>query len=112
MSVSVIVPVFNTERFIRQCLDSIRQQTYGEFEVIVVDDGSTDRSGAICDEYAQEDTRFKVIHQSNGGVSVARQTGIDAAIGDYTIHIDPDDWVDPTMLEELFIKQRLSEQTW
>lgn len=104
--ISIIVPVYNAERYIYQCLDSILKQTYTNFEVILVDDGSTDKSGVICDEYAKKDTRFKVIHQENGGVSVARQTGTDAATGEYTIHIDPDDWVDETMLEELFTKAK------
>lgn len=99
--VSIIVPVYNAEKYIRQCLDSVLAQTLTAWEAILVDDGSTDRSGQICDEYATRDSRFRVIHQPNGGVSIARQTGIDNATGEYTIHCDPDDWMESTMLEEM-----------
>lgn len=102
--VSVIVPVYRAEKYINQCVDSLLGQTYHNIEVILVDDGSPDRSGAICDEYAAHDSRVKVIHQPNGGVSVARQTGMDNATGEYFIHADPDDWVEPTMIEELVAK--------
>ncbi|MBP3408609.1 MAG: glycosyltransferase [Bacteroidaceae bacterium] len=102
--IGVIVPVYNTEKYIRQCLDSILAQTYTNWEAILVDDGSTDNSGKICDEYAAKDKRFKVIHQENGGVSVARQTGLDNVTGDYIIHCDPDDWIEPQMLKELIDK--------
>lgn len=102
--VSVIVPVYRAEKYINQCVDSLLGQTYHNIEVILVDDGSPDRSGAICDEYAARDSRVKVIHQPNGGVSVARQTGIDSVTGEYSIHVDPDDWVEPTMIEELVAK--------
>lgn len=102
--VSVIVPVYRAEKYIRQCVDSLLGQTYRNIEVILVDDGSPDRSGAICDEYAAQDCRVKVIHQLNGGVSVARQTGMDNATGEYFIHADPDDWVETTMIEELVVK--------
>ncbi len=106
--ISIIVPVYNAEKFIRQCLDSILAQTHTNWEAILVDDGSPDNSGAICDEYAAKDKRFKVIHQKNGGVSVARQKGLDSATGDYIIHCDPDDWVEPNMLEEM-VKAALKE---
>lgn len=99
--IGVIVPVYNTEKYIRKCLDSIIAQTYTNWEAILVNDGSTDNSGKICDEYAAKDNRFKVIHQENGGVSVARQTGLDNVTGGYIIHCDPDDWIEPTMLESL-----------
>lgn len=99
--ISVIVPIYNTENYLPKCLDSILAQTYTNWEAILVDDGSPDNCGMICDEYAAKDKRFKVIHQSNGGVSVARQTGLDNAIGDYIIHCDPDDWIEPTMLEDM-----------
>ena len=99
--ISILIPIYNTEKFIRMCLDSIIAQTYTNWEAILVDDGSPDNCGKICDEYAQKDSRFKVIHQENGGVSVARQTGLDNATGDYIIHCDPDDWVEPSMLKEL-----------
>ena len=99
--VSIIVPVYNAEKYIRKCLDSILAQTHTDWEAILVDDGSSDNSGVICDEYAAKDKRCKVIHQKNGGVSVARQTGLDNTQGEYVIHCDPDDWVEPNMLEEL-----------
>lgn len=99
--VSIIVAVYNVEQYIRRSLDSIQAQIYQNFEAILVDDGSPDNGGAICDEYAAKDSRFHVIHQVNQGVSVARQVGLDAATGEYVIHIDPDDYVDDNMLEEL-----------
>lgn len=102
--ISIIVPVYKAENYMRQCIDSILAQTFTKFELLLVDDGSPDKSGAICDEYAQKDLRVRVIHQQNGGVSAARQVGLEAAQGDYVIHADPDDWVEPTMLEELYKK--------
>lgn len=100
-AVSVIVAVYNVEKYIRQCVDSFLSQTFTDFELILVDDGSPDRCGEICDEYAARDSRVRVIYQLNGGVSVARQSGLDAATGEYVIHADPDDWVDAGMLEEM-----------
>lgn len=102
--VSIIVPVYNAEETIDRCIKSILKQTLDNFEVILIDDGSQDNSGRICDEYADKDSRFFVIHKENGGVSAARQDGIDFARGDYVIHVDPDDWIEPTMLEELYSK--------
>ena len=102
--VSIIVPVYKAEKYIHQCIDSLLAQTYSNIEVILVDDGSPDNCGKICDEYAAKDCRVKVIHQQNGGVSVARQTGIDHATGEYSIHADPDDWVEQNMIEELVAK--------
>lgn len=107
--ISVIVPVYNAEGYIHRCVDSLLQQTYSNFEIILVDDGSPDGSGAICDEYAQKDSRVKVIHKENGGVASARQLGIDNAKGEYTIHADPDDWVEPTMLEQLCNKAKATD---
>lgn len=102
--ISVIVPVYKAEKYLHRCVDSILAQTLTDFEVLLVDDGSPDRSGEICDEYAAKDNRIKVYHQENGGVSSARQCGLDHAIGEYVIHADPDDWVEPTMLAELYQK--------
>ena len=102
--ISVIVAVYQAEDYLRRCLDSIVNQTFLDWECIVVDDGSTDRSGDICDEYAANDSRLKVIHQANQGVSVTRQVGLDAARGEYVIHADPDDWVEPDWLEKLYNK--------
>lgn len=107
--ISVIVPVYNAEGYIHRCVDSLLQQTYSNFEIILVDDGSPDGSGAICDEYARKDSRVKVIHKENGGVASARQLGIDNAKGEYTIHADPDDWVEPTMLEQLCNKAKAAD---
>lgn len=102
--ISVIVPIYNAENYLHRCLESILAQTFTDFELILVNDGSTDCSGKICDEYALKDNRIKVIHKNNGGVASARQMGVDNALGNYTIHADPDDWVEPTMLEELYKK--------
>ncbi len=104
--ISVIVPVYKAEAYLHRCVDSLLAQTFPDFEVILVDDGSPDRSGEICDEYARKDCRVKVIHQKNGGVSCARQRGLDEARSEYTIHADPDDWVEPDMLEELYKKAK------
>lgn len=105
-SISVIIPVYNAEKTIRKTLESIRKQTFSDFEVIMIDDGSIDQCGEICDEYAILDRRFKVKHKKNEGVSAARQTGIDMAIGEYTIHVDPDDWIENSMLKELYEKAK------
>lgn len=100
--ISIIVPIYKAEAYIRRCLDSIVAQSFTDWEAILVDDGSPDRSGEICDEYARRDSRIRVIHQENKGVAGARQTGIDNAIGEYSIHCDPDDWVEGDWLECLY----------
>ena len=102
--VSVIVPVYKAEAYLHRCVDSLLSQTFHDFEILLIDDGSPDKSGKICDEYAAKDDRVRVFHKENGGVSSARQCGIDNALGEYTIHADPDDWVEPNMLEELYTK--------
>jgi glycosyltransferase involved in cell wall biosynthesis len=102
LKVSVIVAAYNAERYIKRCLDSLLTQTMPDFEVIVVDDGSRDGTPAILDEYSTRDSRVRVIHKENGGVASARQAGLDAAKGEYTIHADADDWVEPEMLEEMY----------
>lgn len=99
--VSVIVPVFNVESFIRECLDSLVAQTYGHFEAILVDDGSTDSSGAICDEYARRDPRFVVMHTKNNGIGAARNLALDSASGTYCFFLDPDDLISPSTLFDL-----------
>lgn len=104
--ISVIVPVYKAETYLHRCVDSLLAQTFTDFEILLVDDGSPDRSGEISDEYARKDSRVRVFHKENGGVSSARQCGMDNARGEYTIHADPDDWVDPTMLEELYRKAK------
>ena len=96
--VSIIIPVYNVEKYLMKCLDSVINQTYSDWEAILVDDGSSDGSPAICDEYAKKDSRFKVVHQANGGASKARNAGLDEAKGDLVIFIDSDDWVEPNHL--------------
>lgn len=99
--ISILVPVYNTEKYISQCLDSIISQTYNNFEVIIVDDGSTDQSGTICDEYASKDERFKVVHQKNSGVAMARIAAFESCHGKYITFIDSDDFVSSDYLEKL-----------
>ncbi len=99
--ISVIVPVYKVEPYLRRCIDSILAQTYTNFEIILVDDGSPDTCGAICDEYAVKDKRIKVIHQENRGLSGARNTGLEVAGGEFISFIDSDDAVDPRFLELL-----------
>ncbi|MEY8688016.1 glycosyltransferase family 2 protein [Bacteroides sp. AN502(2024)] len=99
--ISIIIPVYNAEEYLRRCLDSFVAQTFTDWEVWLIDDGSTDRSGAICDEYADRDSRFCVIHKENGGVASARQAGVDNARGEYSIHADADDFVEPAMLADM-----------
>lgn len=104
LKVSIIIPVYNASKTVKRLLDSIKIQTLTDFEALLIDDGSTDGSAIILDEYSAADNRFKVVHKQNGGVSAARQIGIELAKGEYVIHADSDDWVDQTMLEELYAK--------
>ena len=99
--ISIIVPVYNTEDYLAVCLDSLLAQSYENLEIILVDDGSSDSSGAICDEYAERDSRIKVIHKENGGVSSARNVGLDVARGKYIGFVDSDDSAKPNMFEQL-----------
>ena len=96
--VSIIVPVYNAEEFLDECIQHVIKQTYTNWELILVDDGATDRSPEICDGYARQDARIKVIHQSNGGVSKARNAGLDAASGQFVVFCDSDDWMDENAL--------------
>ena len=98
---SIIVPIYKVEKYLHRCVDSILNQTFQDFELILIDDGSPDNCGAICDEYAVWDSRVKVIHQSNSGVSAARNAGLDVASGTYLGFIDADDWIEPMMYETL-----------
>ena len=100
--ISVIIPVYNVEKFLRRCLDSVKSQTFSDFEAILIDDGSIDGSGRICDEYAGSDERFRVVHQANQGVSSARNLGLDLAQGEYIYFADSDDELLPETLERLF----------
>ena len=97
--ISIVIPVYKVEAYIRQCLDSVVGQTYQNLEIICVDDGSPDRCGEICDAYAQRDSRIQVIHKKNGGVSSARNVGIEAATGEWIYFMDPDDWIEPNLFE-------------
>lgn len=99
--ISVIVPVYKVEPYLRKCLDSVVNQTYRNLEIILVDDGSPDSCGTICDEYAARDERIKVIHKANNGVALARNVGLDAATGDYIGWVDSDDWIEPEMFEAM-----------
>jgi glycosyltransferase EpsJ len=100
-AISVIIPVYKAESFIKNCVDSVLWQTMADIELILVDDGSPDKSGEICDSYALKDERVRVIHRENGGVSAARNDGIAAARGDYILFVDSDDHIDKTMCETL-----------
>lgn len=100
--ISVIVPVYNVEKYVKRCVTSILDQTYQDFELILVDDGSTDQSGGICDELKEKDPRIRVIHQKNGGLSAARNRGLGEAGGAYIAYIDSDDYVDASYLAVLY----------
>ena len=102
--ISVIIPVYNTERWLERCIESVLNQTYKNFELILVDDGSFDDSGKICDKYTLSDNRVKTIHQENTGASVARNKGIESATGEYVIFVDSDDYIAEEMLENLILK--------
>ena len=100
--ISVIIPVYNVQEYLPKCLDSVIAQTYGNLEILLVNDGSTDQSGEICDRYAQKDSRIHVIHQDNKGLAAARNTGIEAAAGTYIGFVDSDDWIELDMYEFLY----------
>lgn len=99
--ISVVIPIYNRESTLQKCVDSVLAQTYKNIEVILVNDGSTDRSGDICRRYEQIDPRVKVISKENGGLSSARNAGIDKSCGEYIFFIDSDDWIDSDTLEVL-----------
>lgn len=99
--ISIIIPVYNTERYLKKCFDSVINQTYKNIEIIIVNDGSTDNSLSIINEYAQNDYRIKIVNKPNGGLSSARNTGINTATGDYVLHVDSDDWIELNMCEKL-----------
>ena len=99
--VSVIVPIYGVEKYLPCCLDSLQQQTYRNLEIILIDDGSPDGCGAICDRYAADDGRIRVIHQANGGLSAARNAGMEIMTGKYVTFVDSDDWLDPLAIEKM-----------
>lgn len=101
--VSLIIPVYRTEKYLRQCIDSVLSQTYGDIEVILVDDGSPDSCGEICDEYSARHNRIKVIHKANEGLSMARNDGISESTGDYIFFLDSDDYISPSCIESLVV---------
>ena len=100
-TVSVIVPVYNAEKYIETCISSVLNQTFTDFELILIDDGSEDESGHICDEYATKDTRIRVFHKENGGPSAARNSGLNVAQGEWILFLDSDDWIVPESLQLL-----------
>lgn len=100
--ISIIMPIYMVEGYLPKCIESILKQTYSTFELLLIDDGSPDRCGQICDEYALQDARIKVFHKENGGVSEARNYGLDNAKGNYVAFVDSDDWFESDMLETLY----------
>lgn len=107
--ISVIVPIYNVENYLYRCVNSIVQQSYDNLEIVLVDDGSTDRCGEICDDYCEKDSRIKVVHKRNGGLVSARKAGAAAASGDYVINVDGDDWVEKDYFEN-FVRGILSHE--
>lgn len=103
MMVSIIVPVYNSENYIDRCLESILGQTYEDLEIVLVNDGSTDRSKEIMERYAAKDERIKIVSQKNQGVAAARNTGLDNVTGDYILYVDSDDWIEKNMLERMIV---------
>ena len=102
--VSIIVPIYNVEKYLDRCINSIVKQTYQEIEIILVDDGSKDLSGKIADQWAQKNSKIRVIHKNNGGLSAARNTGIEEARGDYLLFVDSDDWIHEDMISAMVKK--------
>lgn len=100
--ISIICPIYKAEKYLETCIDSVISQSFDKWELILVDDGSPDSSGTICDKYSKLDSRIKVFHKANEGVSIARQFGLDHATGEYVIHIDPDDWIEKDMLHDIY----------
>ena len=92
--ITIIIPIYNVEKYLRECLDSVINQTYKKLQIILIDDGSNDNSGKICDEYKEKDNRIEVMHKANGGVSSARNAGLKIAKGDYITFVDGDDYLD------------------
>lgn len=102
MKISVIIPVYNTEKYLKECVESVLAQTYHNLEILLINDGATDSSPQICESYAKQDVRIKLIHKENGGLSDTRNTGIKQCSGDYVLFLDSDDyWDDPKMVEKL-----------
>ena len=102
--ISVIVPVYNVEQYLTKCLESIVSQTYTNLEILLIDDGSTDGSGEICDRFASKDSRISVIHKANGGVSTARNLGMELCTGEYIMFVDADDYLSKNAIEHLRVQ--------
>ena len=111
-TVSIIVPVYNAAETLRRCVDSVLKQDYTDFELLLVDDGSRDGSGAICDAYAARDPRVRVIHKENAGVSAARNDALDQAQGTFLQFLDSDDWLTPDATKQLCVPPRPAAATW
>ena len=107
--ISIIVPVYHTAKYLHRCIESVLAQTFTDWEMLLIDDGSTDDSAIICDEYAAKDERIRVFHKENGGVSSARNLGLDHAQGEWITFIDADDWVEPEMLAKMLAKAEESD---
>lgn len=112
-AISIIVPIYNMEHLMRRCIDSLLAQTFTDYELLLIDDGSKDGSWSICQEYARKDPRISIYHKENGGLSDARNYGLSKAIGKYTIFADPDDWVSPEGLDRLYVtaERELADMT-
>ena len=102
IKISIIMPVYNVEQYVGKAIESILNQTFTDYELLIVDDGTKDKSGEICDEYAAKDARIQVIHKENGGAPSARNTAIDIARGTYVYFMDSDDWAEKTMLQDMY----------
>ena len=109
--ISVIVPVYNVENYIEKCIESILSQTYTDFELLLINDGSSDKSGSICDAYVNKDERIRVFHKKNEGVSIARNLGIKRSLGEWICFVDSDDWVENLYLEKFVENKELDEDT-
>ena len=102
VKISIIMPVYKVEEYVGKAIESILSQTFTDYEFLIVDDGTPDRSGEICDAYAAKDSRIQVIHKENGGAPSARNTAIDMAKGKYVYFLDSDDWAEKTMLQDMY----------
>ena len=107
-AVSIIVPIYNVEKYLPRCMDSLLSQTLRDIEIILVDDGSPDNCGIMCDQYAFGDSRIKVVHKNNEGLGLARNSGMEVAIGEYTAFIDSDDYIDKNMMLKLYREAQCS----
>ena len=112
MKFSIVIPVYNVEPYLPECLDSVLNQTLSDWEAVCVNDGSTDNSSVVLEDYASKDSRFRVITQPNGGLSAARNTGMKAALGDYVLFLDSDDWLEPNALLVLSEHLNGEDEIW